>query len=130
MSVTPSLECLELHEYQYITVGAGATEFIIDYAVAGGFTAFIEKIACDLPYEETTSGAIAKMYHEFIVDGTPTKIKYEIPINKPREYNPPIVAMSTIKWRFYNADSKAHVIGVLIAGRLCKPILVHSSGDT
>ena len=121
MSVTPPLECLGLHEYQYVTVGAGETTFIIDYPVSGGFTAFIEKIACDLPYEETTVGAIAKMWHEFIVDGNPTKIKYEIPINKPRDYDPPIAALSSIKWRFYNADSKSHTIGVLIEGRLCKP---------
>ena len=121
MSTFPELDCIELHEYRYKTVSAGAIEIIVDYPVTGDFVAFIEKIACDLPYEEQTSGAIAKMWHEFIVDGYPIKILYEIPINKPREYDPPMVAKERVKWRFYNADSKSHTIGVLVAGRLCKP---------
>jgi len=74
VSIIPELECLGLHEYKYVTIGAGETTFVIDYAVAGGYVAFVEKITCDLPTEEETSGAIAKMYHEFIVDGNPTKI--------------------------------------------------------
>lgn len=120
MSVSPQLDCLELHEYKSVTVDAGETTLIIDYPVSGGYVAFIEKIACDLPYEEGTSGAIARMWHEFIVDGVVTKIQYEIPINKPKEYNPPVVASSRVAWRFYNADSRAHTIGVLVEGRLCK----------
>lgn len=116
-----ALDCRELHEYHYKTVAAGDIAPILDYPVSGNYVAFIEKIACDLPYEEETTGAISKMYHEFIVDGRPTKIEYEIPINKPREYNPPKVAKDRIKWRFYNADSKSHTIGVLVEGRLCKP---------
>lgn len=121
MSITKKLECIELHEYKYKTVAAGQTEIILDYPVSGNFIAFIEKISCDLPLEEETTGAIAKMWHERIIDGKPTKIQYQMPINKPYDFNPPLVAEHRIKWRFYNADSKAHVIGVLIEGRLCKP---------
>lgn len=120
MSITPPLDCLELHKYEYKTVAAGVTETIIDYPLSGGYVGFIEKIACDLPTEEETVGAIAKMWHDFIVDGVHTKIQYEIPINKPRTYDPPKVARNKIEWRFYNADSKAHIIGILVEGRLCK----------
>lgn len=121
MSITPPLECQELHEYQYKTVAAGEIKIIIDYPVSGGYVAFIERIACDLPTEEETTGAIAKMWHDLIVDGVHTKIQYEIPVNKPRIYNPPIVALNKIEWHFYNADSRAHVIAILVEGRLCKP---------
>lgn len=121
MSMTPSLLCIELHEFHHKTVAAGKTEIIVDYRVSGNFVGFIERIACDLPYEEETTGAIAKMFHEFKVDGAPEKIEYEIPISNPRVFDPPKVATKRILWRFYNADSKAHVIGVLVEGQLCKP---------
>lgn len=120
MSVTPPLECLTLHEFPYKTVAAGETAVILDYHVTGGYVAFIERISCDLPHEEETSDAIRKMWHEFIVDGVPEKILYEIPIREPRVYDPPIVAHGKVGWRFYNADTKAHIIGVLVEGRLCK----------
>jgi len=121
--VTPELDRRELHIFEHKAVAAGETVTIIDYPVSGGYVAFIERIACDLPYEEKTEGTIALMWHEFIIDGVPEKIQYEIPINNPRRYDPPKVARTRVKWRFYNADSKSHTIGILIEGQLCKPKL-------
>lgn len=112
MSVTPNLECLEFpNSFQYVLVASGQTKELFYLPINGGYVGFIDRIACDW-FENTVL--------EFIIDGIPKRIEYEIQINKPYVYEPPLVARRFIRWRAINNDTKDHYFGILCDGRLCK----------
>lgn len=102
-----------LEPYQYATVPAGEIKIILYIPISAGYVGFINEVACDW---------FANTYVEFIVDGAlKEKIEREIPIETPKEYNPPIVAEKWIKFVAHNDDTSDHVFGVLCDGELCKP---------
>lgn len=131
MSVTPELEVLPFPEhYAYALVESGETKEIFYLRMSGGFKGFIERIGCD--WEEGSDPPATRTTHELIIDGFSRKFEYEIQINKPYIFNPPIVVNNYVRWITANRDvpytaadgtakTGAHYYGVLIDGILARP---------
>jgi hypothetical protein len=116
----PALEEIFFPEhYGYAFVDVGQRVKIFDLPVTGGYTAFIERIACD--FQEGTDPPKTASVLELIIDGVTRKFNYEIQINKPYVFDPPIVAVNWIRWYATNNDTKGHWFGVLVDGRFCRP---------
>ena len=130
VSFDPELEYLQFPEhYAYALVESGETKVIFDMQVSGGYVAFIERIACD--WEPGSKPPSTAAVLELIIDGVTRRFDYEVQINKPYVYDPPLVARHSIKWRVTNNDVP-HVedgvqktggayFGVLTDGLLCRP---------
>ena len=130
MSVTPELEKLQFPEhYAYVLVGSQEKKEVFYLPITAGYTAFIERIACD--YFEGSNPPTTSSMIELIIDGVTRRFEYEIQINKPYVFDPPMVARHEIKWYVTNNDvpyvddkgaqkTGAHYYGILCDGTLCK----------
>ena len=131
MSMTPPLEYINFpRHYEYAVVLAGETKEIFNLTPDAGYVAFIERIACDW-----FQGLVPPTTHsvlKFIVDGFTREYRYEIPINNPYVFDPPIVARNNIKWIVTNNDvagltssgkeqDGSHWYGIQIDGVFCRP---------
>lgn len=93
-------------------MAAGEKATVYYLPVSGGYTAFIDKIACD--WAEDT-------YYEFIVDGVLIeKVKRLIPMDNAESFNPPIISTKSIKWIFHNDSDEGLEVHILCDGSLCK----------
>lgn len=116
----PSLEAIAFPEhFAYGSVGIGERKKIFDLPVTAGYTAFIERIACD--WFEGTDPMDTMSLLELVIDGVTRRFQYEIQINKPYVFDPPIVATNFIRWYVTNNDTKAHLYGVMTDGFFCRP---------
>jgi hypothetical protein len=119
MSVSPELERLQFPEhYAYVLVDVGEKKEVFYLPINGGYVGFIERIACDW-FEGTNPPSTCSVV-EMIVDGFPRKFDYEIQINKPYVFDPPIVARKFIRWFVTNKDTKSHYYGIQTDGYLCR----------
>lgn len=131
MSVTPELERLQFPEhYAYVLVGSLEKKEVFYQRITGGYTAFIERIACD--WFEGSLPPSTRSVLELEIDGFTRKFEYEIQINKPYVFDPPLVARDHIRWWVTNNDvpytaddgsakNGAHYYGILTDGFLAKP---------
>lgn len=131
MSMTPPLEFIQFPEhYAYALVESKETKEVFYLPVTAGFVAFIERIACD--YIEGSNPPATSSVAELIIDGFPRKYNYEIQINKPYVFDPPIVARNSIRWVITNNDvpytaddgtakTGAHYYGILVDGLMARP---------
>jgi hypothetical protein len=131
MSV-PELEKISFPQnYASALVESGETKDVLTINVdaSGGYTAFLERIACD--WFGGSNPPDTRSILELVIDGVPRRFEYEIQINKPYIFNPPFVARHTIVWRVTNNDvphiengvqkTGAHWYGVLCDGVFAKP---------
>ncbi len=133
MSVTPELERTPFPEhYAYVLVGSKQGKEIFYLPITGGYVGFIERIACD--WVEGSNPPATRSILEFEVDGFTRRYEFEIQINKPFVFDPPLVARDHIRWFATNNDvphigsdgsSKdgSHYYGVHCDGYLAKPKL-------
>lgn len=130
MAVTPELEKIQFPEhYAYALVGSKEKREVYFLPITGGYVGFIERIACD--WFEGSDPPNTRSIIEFVVDGFTRKYEYEIQINKPYIFDPPLVARSYIRWYVTNNDvphtesgvekTGAHYYGILCDGFLAKP---------
>ena len=130
MSVTPQLETIQFpNQYVYVLVEAGQTREVFKTQMTGDFTGFIERIACD--WEEGSNPPATGTILVLDIDGFPRTFQYEIPINNPLVYNPPIVVRKYFRWLITNNDKPyvsngvqktgGHYYGILTDGVLSKP---------
>ncbi len=92
-------------------VGPGEIKEVWRLDVNGGYAGFVEQVSCDW---------FANTYIEFIIDGVLIeKIQRDIPINRPEPYNPPLVAVKSIRFVVHNESLLDHAFGILTKGRLC-----------
>jgi hypothetical protein len=130
LSVTPRLEMQQFPEhYAYALVESGETKTILYIRMTGGFVGFIERIACN--WTEGSAPPATRTIHKLIIDGFTREIDYEIQINKPYTYDPPIVVREYIRWITTNNDvpytsegtakTGAHFYGIMIDGVIARP---------
>lgn len=82
MSVTPEIERLNFPtHYAYVLVQPNVKAKVFELLVTGGYTAFIERIACDW-FEGQNPPKTASLL-EFDVDGFIRQYQYQIQINQP-----------------------------------------------
>jgi hypothetical protein len=128
--VFPELEIINFPEhYTYSLVESKETKEVFYMHVTGGYTAFIERIACD--WQEGVNPPETRSIIELIIDGFTRRFDYEIQINKPYIFDPPLVAKNYIRWKITNNDiphtlngeqkTGGHYFGVLCDGCLAKP---------
>jgi hypothetical protein len=121
MSVVPEIERLQFPDHFWSALLApGERRKVVDISIegSGGYTGFVERIACDF-FGNAPDGTCT--LHEFIIDGFVRSFQYEIEINKPYTYDPPIVARKNIQWYVTNNDTVSHYYGIMIDGFLAKP---------
>jgi len=130
MSVVPKLERMQLPDpYKYVLVGSGERKKAFEFLINGGYVAFVERIACD--WTEGSDPPATRSILELDIDGVNRKYEYEIQINKPYVFDPPIVARKYIRWWATNNDvpytaadgsakNGSHYYGILTDGLLCK----------
>lgn len=130
MSVTPELERLQFPEhYAYVLVGSREKKQVFYLPITGGYTGFIERIACD--WHAGSNPPATRSILELEIDGFTRKYEYEIQINKPYVFDPPLVARNYIRWWATNNDvphtesgeqkDGSHYYGILTDGFLAKP---------
>jgi hypothetical protein len=134
MSVTPEIERIQFPDpFAYALVGSGVLQQkVFDMAIegTGGYTGFVERIACD--WFEGSNPPATRSILELNVDGFIRQYQYEIQINQPYVFNPPLVARRWIRWYVTNNDvpyvandgtqkDGSHTYGILTDGFLAKP---------
>ena len=133
MSVTPKLDIINFPKhYAYVLVESKETKDVFTLTVegSGGYAAFIERIACD--WQAGSNPPETSSVIELIIDGYTRRFNYEIQINKPYVFDPPIVALKSIIWRVTNNDvpytatdgtakTGGHYYGVLCDGIFARP---------
>jgi hypothetical protein len=131
MSTTPELEYQQFPEHFIsVLVESGETKEVFYTPMTGGFKGFIERIACD--YIEGSNPPATASVIELIIDGFTRRFDYEIQINKPYIFDPPIVVKNYFKWRITNNDipyqasdgtqkTGGHIYGILTDGVLARP---------
>lgn len=131
MSVTPELEYLQFPKhYEYALVESQETKEIFYLLIDGGYKGFIERIAFD--WFEGSNPPATRSTLKLIVDGFTRSFDYQIDLNKPYIFNPPIVAKDYIRFVVINRDvpytasdgsakTGGHYYQVLIDGVLARP---------
>jgi len=122
MSVSPELEKIPFsNHYAYKFVDVGEKKEVLTIRIDGGYTGFIDRITCD--WYEGTNPPNTTSVIELVVDGFTRRFDYEIQINKPYVFDPPLVARNYIRWFVTNRDTKSHYYGVQCDGYAAKPKL-------
>jgi hypothetical protein len=130
VSVTPEIERVQFQQtYACGYFLSGETRELWYIKVDAGYTAFVERIACDWfgGVNPPATGSIVKL----IIDGFPRTFVYQIDLNKPYVFDPPIVAKHFVRWVITNNDvpgivngkqlDGSHYFGVLTDGFFAKP---------
>jgi hypothetical protein len=138
MSVTPEIERVQFPDpYVYALVGSGVIKqqvYYLSIEGSGGYTGFVERIACD--WFEGSSPPTTRSTLYLDIDGFIRTYEYQIQINQPYVFDPPLVATKWIRWLVTNNDvpyiatdgtakNGSHYYGILIDGFLAKP-KIHS----
>jgi hypothetical protein len=130
MSVTPELEVVQFPEhYAYVLVDSNEKKEIFYLPMTGGFKGFIDRFAFD--WFEGSNPPSTRSVIEVIIDGVTRKFEYEVQINMPYIFDPPIVVINFIRVVVTNNDvpyvkdgeqkSGAHYYGFMVDGCLARP---------
>ncbi len=120
--MAPRLHCVGFGDWkhQLKTVRAGQSDIVWDFYVTGGYTAFIDQLIAIRGDNQLGEGG---SYIDWYVDGVrEDRINREIPLNNPKEFNPPLVANRRIHFRAVNPTSSDHIFEVVCDGQICKPL--------
>jgi hypothetical protein len=101
-----------INPHQHKLVKSKSSDVVFEFKIPKGHVGFINKVANSW-YPNT--------YLEFIVDWEVVKVEREIaPINKPEEFDPPILVRNFVRWVAYNNDTSDHYFEVFCDGVLYK----------
>jgi hypothetical protein len=111
MKLIPLSHIGNVHQVKLIPAGKSDTVFYL--RIPKGYFAFIDQVA---------NTYFPNCFYEWIIDhDSIEKVEREIaPLNSPKEFNPPFVAKTFIKWEGYNENSEDHLFEVLNNGYLVK----------
>lgn len=116
------LECHGFGEvkHQLGTVKAGQSGIVWDMYVTGDYTAFIDELIVIRGDNQLGEGG---SYVDWYVDGVrEDRINREIPLNNPKEFNPPLTAKRRVYFLAVNPTSKDHLFEVVCDGQLCRRV--------
>lgn len=131
MSVTPELEYTQFPEhYAYALVESKEKKEVFYLPMTGGFVGFIERLAFD--WQEGEDPPVTQSVIELIIDGFTRKYYYEMQINNPYVFDPPIVVRNNVRVIVTNNDiphtssageakTGAHYYGIMIDGTMARP---------